>query len=143
MNFTPETEKLLRRAGWYPGRQVLDKVKLAEGFTLFPAAKSVLDEFGGLIIGERGPGRAKAKAVIEMDPSSGEHLVETYKAYEHDQGVLLYPIGSEHLEIVYLLIDAEGRCYLNVDTDIWRKVATTFERSLEILLHGLEKEPWN
>ncbi|MFN8446861.1 MAG: SUKH-3 domain-containing protein [Caldilineaceae bacterium] len=54
--FSTETHELLKRAGWFPSRDVFESVTLPKKFRIFPVAIKVLSEFGNLKIGESGPG---------------------------------------------------------------------------------------
>ncbi len=54
--FSSDIMKMLHRAGWQPGRDVLETIQFPPGFHLFPAAAHVLAEFGNLRIGYHGPG---------------------------------------------------------------------------------------
>ncbi|WP_082801189.1 SUKH-3 domain-containing protein [Herbidospora cretacea] len=55
-----ETERILARAGWKPGRQVDTSAWLsrleADGFVMHDAAERFLREFGGLVVPHGGPG---------------------------------------------------------------------------------------
>jgi hypothetical protein len=45
---------VLKKAGWYEGRDVANALILPSQFTIFPKAHKVLAEFGGLRFGSRG-----------------------------------------------------------------------------------------
>lgn len=75
--FSPQAEQTLRRAGWYPGRQVPAMVAswkkdlmLSDGVEMFSSAESVLLEFGGLRIDQQGPGVSCAREPFTFDPTS-------------------------------------------------------------------------
>src|SRR3954468_13334114 len=66
--FSPEVLKMLRKAGWFPGRDISDNLELPPGFQPFPAALRVLREFGLLQIGHKGSGVRRARCPGVLDP---------------------------------------------------------------------------
>jgi hypothetical protein len=132
--------QLLSHSGWYEGRDVLDKVRIPEGFELFPAAEKVLREFGNLHIGACGPGKDWATIDVELDPLLGEGYEEDLAECEERLGVKLYPLGegcNGHEEII---IDEQGRVFEWQLFDELAPCATSFDRALEVLLLGLKRE---
>ena len=72
-----EVERLLRAAGWYPGRDERRQIAAwratleADGrFRLHATAETVLAEFGGLHVGGNEPGVERARTDIRFDPTS-------------------------------------------------------------------------
>lgn len=92
-------------AGWRPGRDVWDSLKLPAGFTAFPEAQRVLAEFGGLKF-------TKPYGSATLDPSVGEEISEEIHAYEKKLGRALYPVGIiDGGDTLYLLLDESGLVY--------------------------------
>jgi len=125
----------LTNAGWFPGRRVDITALERLGLSLFPAAKSVLQEFFGLHIGVCGPGKECATSDVLVDPSATTHLLEELREYEQLLGVRLFPLGEVHRSYGFLLIDERGRTYLLSDEII--PFARSFDDSLEKLVKGL------
>ena len=67
--FSETVLEMLTEAGWFPGRDVIDSVKLPEGFEIFPAAIEALKEFGHLRAGEEGDGIERARSTIVFEPT--------------------------------------------------------------------------
>ena len=72
--FDDEVQRLLRAAGWAPGRTAVDQIEpwdeaLTEFGAMPSAARAILVEFGGLSVGERGPGIDHARGTIDFDPT--------------------------------------------------------------------------
>ena len=110
--FLPEVEEALRRAGWYPGRQVEEEVlekwyafKWAEiaGFCrIFPAAYRFLREFGGLTL-------RRGNNAWLLDPLSAVGYCEaSVPRTEWQFETRLYPLSVENTGEV-LFIDLQGR----------------------------------
>ena len=128
-------ERLLRQAGWYEGRRV-DLSPWESQETPFPAAREVLAEFGGLVIGETGPGIDLAKSDVDLrfmrpSPSSDPN---PYESFEREIGERLYWLGMVHRENAELVIGESGRVYDVFDELLF--IAPTFSAALESLLLG-------
>src|SRR5258708_2618391 len=115
--FTAETEKILRAGGWTPARSdaafadlcssVLDR---PGGFAMHGAARSAIQEFGGLTFGEVEPGVDFAKSDVVFDPRLGageEDRLHDY--FEELRGRAAYPLGECHRGPAFLAIDSAGR----------------------------------
>ncbi|WP_353962500.1 MULTISPECIES: SUKH-3 domain-containing protein [unclassified Streptomyces] len=97
--WSPETDRVLRGAGWYPGRSVpTDDWESAlherGGFEMHGSARRFLAEFGGLESNERGPGRTMARMGFRLDPTVAEWDDEVFDVLSEGAGVDLYPIGN-------------------------------------------------
>ena len=134
--FSEVVRNYLITAGWYEGREVFNKVKIPEGFKLFPAAIKVLREFGNLHIGECGKGKDCAKSDVRVDPSWEEGLELLLEPYSVEFGFKLLLIGRFHHEHSHLVLDEFGRVYALDDE--FDPLATSFDQALEVLLLGID-----
>jgi hypothetical protein len=79
--WSAETDRVLRRAGWYPGRSVCtaeweNTLREHGGFEMHEAARRFLAEFGGLESTERGPGKAGRGHPIEGRGGAADQLLD-------------------------------------------------------------------
>jgi hypothetical protein len=126
--------RLLRAAGWHEGRRIDVSPWESLPTKLFPAARRVLAEFGGLVIGETGRGIDFARSDVDlrlMRPSPGS---SGYEDLEREMGQRLFWLGMVHDANAELVIDESGRVYDYLDE--LRYLAPTFAAALEILLLG-------
>jgi SUKH-3 immunity protein len=143
--FTPETERVLREAGWAPGRQVPeDQVRawteqLGDGFALSGPAAAALREFGGLDVDQSGPGETWARERFELDPALALGEDDRFQLYTDEYGMALFPLGEAYGSYYFLAIDPTGRTYLVMD-DI-KLIAESFDEALESLVHGRGELP--
>jgi hypothetical protein len=136
--FAPEAEKILRAGGWTPARSDAAFADLCSsaldrpgGFAMHPAARSAIQEFGGLAFGEVGAGVDFARSDVVFDPRLAigeEDRLHDY--FEELRGRAAYPLGECHHGHAFLAIDSEGRAY-EVGDDVYRGA------SLDALLEGL------
>jgi hypothetical protein len=137
--FSPLVADVLRKSGWFAGRDVSQSFFSPPEFALFPEAEEVLKEFGGLRLGSCGAGVDFATSDVVIDPGLATHLKEELKGYEHSVKAKLFPLGEVHRGHGYLVIDEQGRVYLL--SDELAPFASTFSRSLEMLLLGKNAKP--
>jgi hypothetical protein len=126
--WSAETDRVLRRAGWYPGRSVCtaeweNTLREHGGFEMHEAARRFLAEFGGLESTERGPGKTMARMGFTFDVLSEE------------AGVDLYPIGAADRRNNYLGIASNGAVYVGMDSVTL--LAETADEALEKLVEGI------
>jgi hypothetical protein len=139
--FSPESEKTLRQAGWYPGRTVDTAVWLApleeSGFVFHEAAERFLAEFGGLSVEQSGPGRSRAKEPFEFDPllTSGED--DRFGEWGETIGRVIAPLGELDHGRFFLGIDERGEIYLVAD---WLARFGSGDAGLECLILGYMPE---
>jgi hypothetical protein len=144
--FTAETERVLRAAGWSPGRQVPEEQvrewaqQLGDGFALSEPAATALREFGGLDVDQSGPGEAWARERFELDPALAVGEEDRFQLYTDEYGMALYPLGEAYGSYYFLAIDPAGRTYLVMD-DI-KLIADSFDEALESLVHGRGERPF-
>lgn len=132
--FSPRVEAELRAAGWFEGRRT--DISIWDTFPMrpFAAAREVLVEFGGLRIGDTGPGTDFARSDVDLTPTWTNLSFDGYHDLERLVGQLLYPLGQVHRRNGELLIDETGTMYL-----LWEElmhVAPSFDQGLELLLLG-------
>lgn len=133
MKYSEELERVLRQSGLHPNRVYLDWEPV-EGYTLFPAAQNILNEFSGLYIYSVGFGK-RIKSSIDF--RKGIDHPPMFKRYP-DLG--LYPLGetfSAHGSFVAAK-NGDFFIYDHVGTSGLSFLASTLVRSFEILLLGEE-----
>ncbi|GLW51943.1 hypothetical protein Stsp02_76030 [Streptomyces sp. NBRC 14336] len=138
--WSAETERVLRAAGWHPGRTVLTatwEATLRErgGFRISEAARRFLAEFGGLASTERGPGKTMARMGFTLDPTVAEWDDEIFDALSEAAGVELYPIGEADRRNLYLGMDPNGAVHVGMDSAV--RLADTGDAALEKLVEGV------
>ncbi|HXG98829.1 MAG TPA: SUKH-3 domain-containing protein [Sphingomicrobium sp.] len=132
--FVPEVVKMLAEAGWHPGRDVRESLRLPADFELFPAAERVLSEFGNLKCGENDPGRGSARSTLRLDPSLAEGESDQFDRFSPSIGRRLYPLGEGDDGHFFVAIDDQGEVYILMD---WTKfIGRTFDIALTNLLLG-------
>jgi hypothetical protein len=130
---------MLSEAGWFPGRDVFSQLRLPAGFTLFPAAQRVLQEFGMLRIGREGPGRMFARTPVVLDPMLCEGADDWFSDYAGLLQSCLYPLGETVSGGALVAIDDRGRVFLIFEGISF--VGDTFEGALDNLLRGAWEAP--
>ncbi|MFI9768216.1 SUKH-3 domain-containing protein [Streptomyces sp. NPDC052415] len=138
--WSAETDRVLRRAGWYPGRSVCtaeweNTLREHGGFEMHEAARRFLAEFGGLESTERGPGKTMARMGFTFDPTVAEWDDEIFDVLSGQAGVDLYPIGSADRRNNYLGIASNGAVYVGMDSVTL--LAETADEALEKLVEGI------
>ncbi|MFD6432885.1 SUKH-3 domain-containing protein [Streptomyces venezuelae] len=138
--WSEECGRLLRAAGWYPGRSVptaeWERVLHEHGgFEMHEAARRFLAEFGGLASEERGPGRTMARMGFRLDPLAAEWDDEIFDALSEEAGAYLYPVGEADRRNSYLGIAPDGRVYVGMDSVTL--LAETADEALEKLIEGV------
>ncbi|MEV6794719.1 SUKH-3 domain-containing protein [Streptomyces sp. NPDC051320] len=108
-----KTDRVLRLAGWYPGRSVSTKewesVLREQGrFEIHATARRFLTEFGGLSVPFGGPGRTMARMEFRLDPTLAAWDDEIYEVLSEEAGAYLYPIGAADRGNSYLGIAPNG-----------------------------------
>jgi hypothetical protein len=137
--FSHEAEEILRKAGWLNGRKATQAAAPAIQLDLFPKAQEVLSEFGGLHIGECGPGIDCATSDVNISPDLCVHLDQELTEHSRRIGKKLFPLGEVHRGHGYLVIDEDGKAYLL--SDELELHADTFWESLEALVLGKRVAP--
>jgi hypothetical protein len=140
MRFTPEIESVLKKCGWYPGRQVWDRVekwrqefKEYDDIFLFDKAEETLLEFGGLTIKSTLPGIDFLPETIYLDPSRALGEKERWE-WESEISSKLFPLGDIESAMAFLCIDESGRVYYVMDFIIL--IGYSIEEALENQIAG-------
>ncbi|MFI7273826.1 SUKH-3 domain-containing protein [Streptomyces sp. MS19] len=138
--WSQETERVLRGAGWSPGRAVgvesyEELLSRSGGFAMHPAARDFLAEFGGLEVEARGPGISALKADFQIDPTLAEGEDEIFDVLSEEAGTNLYPLGMMGRRNLYIGMAADGRVFLGMDSV--SEYAENGDRALEKLVEGI------
>ncbi|MEC3977797.1 SUKH-3 domain-containing protein [Amycolatopsis sp. H20-H5] len=120
-DWSDETDRVLRAAGWYPGRNVSTEdwenvLRTHGSFTMHDAARLFLAEFGGLEVESRGAGRSMARMAFRLDPAAAKGEDEIFDELGDMAGTLLYPIGEADRRNLYLGIAPDGEVYSGMDS---------------------------
>jgi hypothetical protein len=119
-HLSKDTETVLRRAGWNPGRQVdtsaYEELYKREGFPVFPVVLDFLRSFGGIVAQEPLVGVGNG---FHFDP------VRSVEAYEAGLvgiwatvGAPLIPIGSCGGFVQNLYMSEDGEVFCSAWTDL-------------------------
>ncbi|MBD0844813.1 SUKH-3 domain-containing protein [Streptomyces sp. TRM68416] len=138
--WSAETDRVLRTAGWHPGRTVStvdweNTLREHGGFEIHEAARRFLAEFGGLASAERGPGKTMARMGFTLDPAVAEWDDEIFDVLSEEAGTELYPIGEADRRNLYLGIAPNGAVYVGMDSVTL--LAETADEALEKLVEGI------
>jgi len=113
------TERVLRDAGWWPGRQAkIDGWVAAlesEGFRIHPAAQRFLTEFGGLTIHVDGPGVTRYKEPFSLYPTSCSGEEDRITDWGRELGKTFYPLGAFGQRSFFIVMDSDGEVFLMMD----------------------------
>lgn len=116
--FSLQTEQVLRGSGWYPGRQVPDLVtswkneRTLSEFHMFRSAESVLLEFGGLHVDQRGLGETCAREPFEVDPTLAGYELDRFDELSYLVSTKLYPLGEAFSGNYYWAIGEDDQLYI-------------------------------
>lgn len=114
-------------AGWYPGRDVWNRLSLPASFTVFPEAQRVLREFGDLRFGSRND-------YVDLNPAFGDEGADEILPFQDLLGKRLYPVGiMEHQDRVYLVVDEKGLVYTALLNEL-KPFASSLDRAIEYLV---------
>jgi hypothetical protein len=136
--WSAETDRVLRAAGWYPGRSVPTTeweriLHKHDGFEIHEAARRFLTEFGGLASLDRGPGKTMARLGFRLDPLAAQRDHEIFEVLSEE--AYLYPIGEADRRNSYLGIAPNGAVYIGMDSVTL--LADTGDEALEKLIEGI------
>ncbi|WP_344641634.1 SUKH-3 domain-containing protein [Kitasatospora cystarginea] len=136
--FSAETERVLRSAGWEPDRTVdtsLWRQRLEEsGFRMHDAAERFLSEFGGLTVEISGPGVSRARVPFELDPMLADGEEDRFSEWSESIGESLFPLGELDRGRFFLGISESGKVYLVAD---WLASFGPSREALERLVRGI------
>ncbi|MFF7310442.1 SUKH-3 domain-containing protein [Streptomyces sp. NPDC008137] len=112
-----QTEEVLRRAGWRPGRSVPtgtweSVLNERGGFVAHDAARRFLSEFGGLVTYGLPADSITTSSAIRFDPPRAQWQGERFAEASREAGALLYPVGTADEGASFLGITEDGALYL-------------------------------
>jgi hypothetical protein len=139
--FSPETDRVLRGAGWFPGRTVdIERWSLplaAEGLEIHGSAERFLAEFGGLAVDVDGPGVTAARQPFSLYPSSCSGEADRILDWGSFLSKHFYPLGEYGPREFFIVIDDESLVYLMAD---WVGLLGAHDEALEKLVKGVAAE---
>lgn len=139
------TRLRLLLAGWRSNRDAWNVLCLPRQSHVFPEAKRILTEFGGLKFGR------PSQTIVDLDPAVGDEVAQPIAAFEQKIGRRLFPLGYyEHQDRIHLVVDDDGIVYtLQVgfgpldssghEPIEWAELeplASSFELAIDYLLRG-------
>lgn len=143
--FGIKAEETLRRAGWYPEREVPDLIAswkpsllLSDGFEMFESAEKVLLEFGGLSVDQEGAGETIARESFTLDPALAASEGDRFSDLSSRVNTRLYPLGEAFGGHSFLAVGENSHIYLLMN-DI-KLLGKSIDEALERLIIGLEPE---
>ncbi|THC56860.1 SUKH-3 domain-containing protein [Streptomyces cellulosae] len=115
-----ETGRVLRAAGWSPGRKVAtdtwESILLhTDEFELHDAARRFLAEFGALGVPHRDPADSMPWMEFSLDPLAAMWDAEIIDDLAEQAGAELYPIGTRDRGNQYLAMAEDGAVYAGMD----------------------------
>ncbi|SHN03081.1 SUKH-3 domain-containing protein [Cryptosporangium aurantiacum] len=145
--FPDDVEKVLRAAGWAPGRKDDQRARhwgltlsawaspAGHQHTFSRAATAALSEFGGLVVDQSGPGVDVARTPFVLDPERALPTWLTLRGLGAVLGVGLFPLGIEDDGASALAIDTTGRVFALDHTAEWL-LGVTIDEALTTLVLG-------
>ncbi|HET8670259.1 MAG TPA: SUKH-3 domain-containing protein [Candidatus Saccharimonadales bacterium] len=143
--FSRHSERVLRKAGWYPGRQVPELVSMWKNhpfiadIEMFETAERFLLEFGGITVTQSGPGVTSARSPFEIDPTLAAYQSDLFKEFGRMVDTRLYPLGEAAHGYYFLAIGENGRVYYVMQDIVL--AGYTEDEALENLLIGRRVTP--
>ncbi len=144
LRFSPDTEGILRAAGWFPGRRVDVTAWTArlesEGIRCFPAAAAALAALGGLHV--KPPPRPRAPVAptdVLFDPvaaASGE--ADRSVDWQRAAGVPLFPLGEAY-GFRCLLLGLNEHVYVDHEVAQLALVGRSFGEAADALFLGTRR----
>jgi hypothetical protein len=136
-----EVDRVLRAAGWQPGRQVDTTAwRLAlesSGYRMHEAAERFLAEYGGIKVTARGPGISVAREPFEFDPLQADGEDDRFAEWGEEIGRTLFPVGVLDQGQFFLGISETGEVYLIAD---WLACYGPVPQALERLVLGIKAD---
>jgi hypothetical protein len=143
-NWSPQTEEVLRRAGWRPGRSVptgtWESVLRERGsFEAHEAARRFLSEFGGLVTYGWPADSITTSSAVRFDPLLAEWQDERFAKASREAGVSLYPVGVADEGAGFLGITEDGA--LHLVRGYAELLSTTIDQGLDRLVAAQGAQP--
>lgn len=104
------------------------------GFRLFPGAREVLAQFGGIKIREQGPGLEAGREPVHLLPTLCALGEEEFEEAAKRLDVPLYPLGEYSHEAARIAMAEDGRVFI-LRHDIWL-AGMNFPDALERMVYG-------
>ncbi|MDN0193719.1 SUKH-3 domain-containing protein [Streptomyces sp. S.PNR 29] len=135
--WSPQTDEVLRRAGWRPGRSVptdtWESILRERGsFVVHEAARRFMSEFGGLVTYGWPADSITTSSAIRFDPLGAEWQDERMARASREAGAALYPVGTADGGAGLLGITEDGA--LHLVRDRVELLATTTSQALDHLV---------
>ena len=124
----------LRSAGWRPGRDIWDKLDLSGSPPIFPEARRILAEFGGLRFGP-------PHEIYDLGPSTNAEVADRLEEFGQLIQSRLYCVGYyEHQDRIYFIVGEDGTTYTLIEgydendeeTSELEPLASSFERLIDL-----------
>lgn len=137
MNTEEYLNKLFVDAGWYEGRSIeLDELRDIDTKSHIAAVR-ILKEYGGLSIGETGPGRESSASDIEFYKRLRYEADGLCKEWERQVGQLV-AIANAHHQHIIVLVDSQSNLYIYTDPSGQLYYGGSFYEATAKLLLGLD-----
>jgi len=136
-NWDQSTRDLLVLSGWYPNRDVWDKLEIPPQPSVFPEAKRILSEFGNLVLEHR-----QDDARVDLRPTLAHDVLDDLRAYSQLVGSPLFPLGvADGCDYMYLIVDERG--YVYTLTDQLEPFSSSFDKAIAYLVRGaMNRRAW-
>ena len=129
--------KLFTDAGWYEGRKFKVKTLASNSSSAaYKNAVNLLTEFGGLNVGEVGPGREQSASDICFKADALDFRSELHNYWEI-LNTSLFTVASAHHDHMLLLVDDSNDFYIFTDPDEQLYLVGSFEETVKRVLLGL------
>ncbi|MFF7791939.1 SUKH-3 domain-containing protein [Streptomyces sp. NPDC007991] len=137
--WSPQTEEVLSRAGWRPGRSVptgtWESILRERGsFVAHEAARRFLSEFGALVTYGWPADTITTSSAIRFDPLKAGWQDERFAGASREAGASLYPVGTADEGAGFLGITEAGA--LHLVRDRVELLAGTTDRALDRLVEA-------
>ncbi|MFD8205570.1 SUKH-3 domain-containing protein [Streptomyces sp. NPDC059695] len=136
--WSSEVERVLREAGWRPGRAVdttgWKKQLEQDGFRSHAAAEDFLGEFGELVVGHGGAGITRAREPFDLDPLLALGEAERFDERSEEIGHRLFSVGELAGGHAFLGLDEDGELYV---VDDWLARFGRMPEAMENLVLGI------
>ncbi|MEU9157172.1 SUKH-3 domain-containing protein [Streptomyces sp. NPDC048417] len=138
LTWSPETDGVLRRAGWRPDRAVPTDtwewiLRERGSFVPHEAARRFLRAFGGLVTYGWPTDSVTTRSAIRFDPLQAEWENETYAWMSRQAGTPLYPVGSADEGSSRLGIAEDGQLYIAAGNHL-ELLGATVDQALDRLV---------
>jgi hypothetical protein len=148
MKSNNDIEEVLRRSGWFPGRNIESQTqewasRLDQyGFKIFPVAQQILSEFGGINIDQHEGSNHSGYLPLVFDPTCVEAdgaeaafmIKELFDAFAEKLGMDLFPLGENLDSHSYFAVSEDGKVFELLD--VMEMVGMNFEEAMSNIMTG-------